>query len=106
LCIALSTSFEALFEVLRAMVYLFQIPKVSSNAKHCDKVPVWAQPHAYAVALHMMYYNFVRMHSKLRLSPAMAACQSGSGEIADIVALVEVEEAKIDRKRGPYNRKS
>jgi len=28
--------------------------------------------HAYAVALHMMYYNFVRLHSKLRMSPAMA----------------------------------
>jgi IS1 family transposase len=29
--------------------------------------------HAYAVALHMMYYNFVRIHSKLRMTPAMAA---------------------------------
>ena len=29
--------------------------------------------HAYAVALHMMYYNFVRIHSTLRMSPAMAA---------------------------------
>ena len=29
--------------------------------------------HAYAVALHMMYYNFVRLHSKLRSTPAMAA---------------------------------
>lgn len=29
--------------------------------------------HAYAVVLHMMYYNVVRVHSKLRMSPAMAA---------------------------------
>jgi len=29
--------------------------------------------HAYAVALHMMYYNFVKLHSKLRTSPAIAA---------------------------------
>lgn len=29
--------------------------------------------HAYAVALHFMYYNFVRLHMKLRMSPAMAA---------------------------------
>jgi IS1 family transposase len=29
--------------------------------------------HAYAVALHMMYYNFVKVHSKLRMSPTMAA---------------------------------
>jgi hypothetical protein len=33
---------------------------------------------AYAVALHMMYYNFVRIHAKLRMSPAMAA---GSGRL-------------------------
>ncbi len=29
--------------------------------------------HAWAVALHVMFYNFVRMHSTLRMSPAMAA---------------------------------
>jgi hypothetical protein len=28
--------------------------------------------HAYAVALHAMYYNFVRVHQTLRVSPAMA----------------------------------
>jgi hypothetical protein len=59
--------------------------------------------HAYAVALHMMYYNFVRLHSKLRMSPAMAAGVSNKlWEIGDIVALVEVEEAKVDWTRGPY----
>ena len=53
----------------------------------------------------MMYYNFVRIHSKLRMSPAMAAGVSKRfWEIADIVALVEAEEAKIDRKRGPYRK--
>ncbi len=61
--------------------------------------------HAYAVALHMMYYNFVRLHSKLRMSPAMAAGISDRlWEIGDIVALVENEEAKIDRKRGFYKK--
>ena len=61
--------------------------------------------HAYAVALHMMYYNFVRLHSKLRTSPAMAAGVSTKlWEIGDIVALVEAEEAKIDRKRGSYKK--
>jgi len=62
--------------------------------------------HAYAVALHMTYYNFVKVHSKLRMSPAMAAGVSDRlWEIGDIVALVEDEEAKIDRKRGPYKAK-
>lgn len=29
--------------------------------------------HAHAVAIHMMYYNFVRIHQTLRVTPAMAA---------------------------------
>lgn len=63
--------------------------------------------HAYAVALHMAYYNFVRVHSKLRMSPAMAAGVSDRlWEIGDIVGLVETEEAKKDRKRGPYRKKA
>jgi len=61
--------------------------------------------HAYALALHMMYYNFVRIESKLRMSPAMAAGVSQRlWEIGDIVALVETEEPKIDRKRGSYKK--
>jgi IS1 family transposase len=60
--------------------------------------------HAYAVALHMMYYNFVRLHSKLRMSPAMAASVSDRlWEIGDIVALVEAAEEK-PVKRGPYKK--
>lgn len=63
--------------------------------------------HAYAVALHMMYYNFVRVHSKLRMSPAMAASVSDRlWEVADIVALVEAsEEASAPKKRGPYKKR-
>lgn len=62
--------------------------------------------HAYAVALHMMYYNFVRIHSKLRMTQAMAAGVSDRlWEIGDIVGLIEAEEAKVDRKRGSYKKK-
>lgn len=62
--------------------------------------------HAYAVALHMMYYNFVRIHSKLRMTPAMASGVSDRlWEIGDIVGLVEADEAKVDRKRGSYKKK-
>lgn len=61
--------------------------------------------HAYAVALHMMYYNFVRIHQKLRVTPAMAASVTDRlWEIGDIVALIEAEEAKIPTKRGPYKK--
>ena len=62
--------------------------------------------HTYAVALHMMYYNFVRIHGKLRMSPAMAAGVSDRlWEIGDIVALVEAAEAEAAPKvRGPYRK--
>ena len=61
--------------------------------------------HAYAVALHIMYYNFVRFHQKLRTSPAMAAGVSERlWEVADIVAMIEAEEANADRKRGKYRK--
>ncbi len=61
--------------------------------------------HAYAVALHMMYYNFVRIHSTLRMTPAMAAGVSAKlWEIGDIAALVEIDEAKKDMKRGSYKK--
>lgn len=60
--------------------------------------------HAYAVALHMMYYNFVRLHSKLRTSPAMAAGVTDKlWEIGDIVALVEAADPKPG-PRGPYKK--
>lgn len=61
--------------------------------------------HSYAVALHMMYYNFVRIHSKLRMTPAMAAGVTDKlWEVSDVVALIEAEEAKADRKRGSYKK--
>lgn len=60
--------------------------------------------HAHAVALHMMYYNFVRIHKALRLTPAMAAGMTERlWEIADIAKLVEDAEA-APAKRGPYKR--
>ena len=48
-----------------------------------------------AVALHAMYCNFVREHSKLRTSPAMAASVADKlWDVKDIVALVAADEAK------------
>jgi hypothetical protein len=46
--------------------------------------------HRYAVALHVTFYNFVRMHSTLRMSPAMAAGVSDRlWDMSDIVALMD-----------------
>lgn len=62
--------------------------------------------HAYAVALHMMYYNFVRIHQSLRITPAMAAGVSDQlWEIGDIVKLVEEMEGRTPKKRGPYKKR-
>jgi IS1 family transposase len=48
----------------------------------------------YAVALHFMYYNFVRIHQTLRCTPAMAAGVSTHvWEIEDIVKLLEAKES-------------
>jgi hypothetical protein len=50
--------------------------------------------HAAAIALHVMYYNFVRIHQTLKMSPAMAAGVSDKlWEVSDIVELVEQWEA-------------
>ena len=64
--------------------------------------------HAHAVALHMMYYNFVRRHKTLRMSPAMAAGVSDRlWEIQDIVMLIEKAEAEAaPKKRGLYKKRN
>ncbi|MDZ4792300.1 MAG: IS1 family transposase [Hyphomicrobiales bacterium] len=61
--------------------------------------------HGYAVALHFMYYNFVRIHQKLRMTPAMAAgITDRLWEISDIAALVEFAEGQ-PKMRGPYKKR-
>lgn len=49
--------------------------------------------HAWAVALHVTFYNFTRIHSTVRMSPAMAAGISDRlWEMSDIVALIDARE--------------
>lgn len=61
--------------------------------------------HAHAVALFTTYYNFVRIHKTLRVTPAMAAGVSDRlWDVSDIVALVEAREAP-PAKRGPYKKR-
>ena len=63
--------------------------------------------HAYAVALHMMYYNFVRIHKTPRVTPAMAAGVADRlWDVSDIVGLVEKAESRISRVRGPYRKRA
>jgi IS1 family transposase len=51
--------------------------------------------HMAALALYFMYYNFVRIHQTLRVTPAMAAgVTSKLWSVYDIVNLIEASESK------------
>ena len=54
------------------------------------------------MALFTAYYNFVRIHKTLRVTPAMAAGVSGRlWKVSDIVGPMEAAEPKPG-KRDPY----
>jgi len=62
--------------------------------------------HANAVALHFAYYNLVKVHKTLRMTPAMAAGVTDKlWEMADLVAVLEATE-EAPKKRGPYRKKA
>ena len=50
--------------------------------------------HKHAMALHFLYYNFVRIHQTLKVTPAMAAGVTDRlWEMKDVVAMLEAWEA-------------
>jgi hypothetical protein len=53
--------------------------------------------HACAVALHAMYYNFVRIHQTLKMTPAMAA--GVTDRLWEMKGLVEMVEAFEDSRK-------
>jgi len=49
--------------------------------------------HAHAMALHFLYYNFVRIHQTLKMTPAMAAgVTKRLWEMGDVVDMLEAWE--------------
>jgi len=61
-------------------------------------------PHYHMVALYTVWYNFVRIHKTLRVSPAMAAGVSDRlWSMEDVVALIDARNAP-QKKRGPYRK--
>lgn len=61
--------------------------------------------HMHAVALHFMYYNFVKVHQTLKVTPAMeAGLTDRLWDISDLVAIVDANEP-APKKRGPYKKK-
>lgn len=58
--------------------------------------------HTAAVSLHSMFYNFVRLHQTLKMSPAMAAGVTDRlWEMTDLVAMIEAWEVKEKRNARP-----
>jgi hypothetical protein len=58
--------------------------------------------HCHALALYFVFYNFVRIHKTLRMTPAMAAGISDRlWSMEDVVALIDAREPE-PKKRGPY----
>jgi len=57
--------------------------------------------HHHAQALYFLFYNFVRTHKFLRITPAMAAGITGRlWSMEDVVALLDARDAPAT-KRGP-----
>jgi IS1 family transposase len=58
--------------------------------------------HCNSLALYFVFYNFVRTHSTLRMTPALAAgITDRLWSMNDIVALIDAREP-APKKRGPY----
>ena len=60
--------------------------------------------HVHMVALYTVFYNFIRTHSKLRMSPAMAAGIATTFMSFDDV-LVRVDAAQMPKARGSYKKR-
>jgi IS1 family transposase len=60
--------------------------------------------HCHMVALYTMFYNFIRSHKTLRMSPATAAGVSKTlWNMEDLVAAMDAREP-APAKRGPYKK--
>ncbi len=63
------------------------------------------QNHCHALALYFVWYNFVRIHKSLRVSPAMAAGVTDRlWDMTDVVALIDTNEPAL-KPRGPYQKR-
>jgi hypothetical protein len=62
--------------------------------------------HVHALALYFMFYNFVRIHKTLKVTPAMAAGVSATlWTMEDIAERIEVRRPQPS-KRGPYKKRA
>ena len=62
--------------------------------------------HCHALAIYFAFYNFVKVHSTLRVSPAMAAgIETRLWDMKDLVEYIDSREP-APKKRGPYKKKA
>jgi IS1 family transposase len=60
--------------------------------------------HCAALAIYFMHYNFARIHSTIRCSPAMAA--GVTAHLWSIEEIVNLLPAPVAKKRGPYAKRA
>lgn len=61
----------------------------TSDMTNCLKI----ETHSYAIALHLLYYNFVRVDQTLNVTPAMeAGITDRAWDITDILALIDSDQ--------------
>lgn len=61
--------------------------------------------HCHALALYFVWYNFIRIHKTLSVTPAMAAGITDKlMDMGDVVALIDASE-EPPMKRGPYKKR-
>jgi hypothetical protein len=62
--------------------------------------------HGYAVALHFMYCNFVKIHGTLRVTPAVEAGLSDHVWSLEEMVLIADRYMPKPAKRGPYEKRN
>lgn len=62
--------------------------------------------HAHMVALYTLFYNFIRTHSKLKMTPAMqAGIASTFLTFADVIVRIDAANP-VAKVRGPYKKRA
>ena len=62
--------------------------------------------HCHALALYFVFYNFVKIHKSLRVTPAMqVGLEEQAWEMEDILALIDALKP-TPKKRGPYKKRN
>ena len=77
---------------------------MAAHCEACSKDP--KARNARSLAIYFAFYAFVKVHSTLRMSPAMAAgIETKLWDMKDLVEYIDSREP-APKKRGPYKKKA